>query len=187
MAELLHALAESPQTEVSSAFHRHTPQLLSPADHKLGLLPARFGADSFYASASLVRARRDLGLLLPHASLGSRKALFLCLLGPPASGKATCASLIADRLNLIALSLDNVLDAEVAAGSSLGTRVREYVVNRRPVPEQLATRCVLKHLMSSEAMLRGVCLHGFPRTLTQAAALVKQVSNLHLTTLGAMS
>jgi adenylate kinase len=96
----------------------------------------------------------------------------LMLLGPPGSGKGTQAKEIAARHGLIQLSTGDMLRASISAGTETGKRVKEIMAKGELVPDEIVIK-IISERMDEPDCKRGVILDGFPRNLTQAAALDK--------------
>lgn len=94
----------------------------------------------------------------------------LILLGPPGAGKGTQAVRIAQRLGIPQLSTGDMLRAAVAAGSDLGSRVKDTMARGSLVPDDLVVGVVADRLQAADAR-QGFILDGFPRTIQQAEAL----------------
>jgi adenylate kinase len=92
-------------------------------------------------------------------------------MGPPGSGKGTQAARIAERRGLAHISTGDMLRAAMAAGSKLGSRVKDIVDRGDLVPDDLMLELVLDRLSQPDAA-EGFLLDGFPRTVAQADALV---------------
>ena len=96
----------------------------------------------------------------------------LMLLGPPGAGKGTQAKEIASRHGLIQLSTGDMLRAAVSAGTATGRRVKEIMAKGELVPGEVVIK-IISDRMDEPDCKAGVILDGFPRNLTQAAALDK--------------
>jgi adenylate kinase len=92
------------------------------------------------------------------------------IFGPPGSGKGTQAKRIENEFNLAHLSTGQILRAEVARGTEIGTEVARSMAAGDLVPDDLIVSIVRRRLPASEKG-DGVLLDGFPRTLQQARAL----------------
>jgi adenylate kinase len=92
------------------------------------------------------------------------------IFGPPGSGKGTQAGRIEREFQLKHLSTGEILRAEVAHGSEIGTEAGRIMAAGDLVPDDLIVSIVRKRLPDAEAG-HGVLLDGFPRTLDQARAL----------------
>ena len=95
----------------------------------------------------------------------------ILIMGPPGSGKGTQAARIAERRGLAHISTGDMLRAAMAAGSKLGSRVKDIVDRGDLVPDDLMLELVLDRLSQPDAA-EGFLLDGFPRTVAQADALV---------------
>jgi adenylate kinase len=96
----------------------------------------------------------------------------LMLLGPPGAGKGTQAKEIAARHGLTQLSTGDMLRASVSAGTEIGRRVKEIMAKGELVPDEVVIK-IISERMDEPDCKTGVILDGFPRNLTQAAALDK--------------
>lgn len=103
--------------------------------------------------------------------------LNLILMGPPGAGKGTQASRLAQRLQVPAISTGDMLREEIRGGSALGREVRAYMDRGALVPDQLII-AIIEGRLQREDCSRGFILDGFPRTVTQAEALDRALSQL---------
>ena len=95
----------------------------------------------------------------------------ICVLfGPPGSGKGTQAELLTGVLGVPHVSTGDLLRAEAAAGTALGSRVGPLLTAGELVPDELMEQLVAKRLQAPDAG-RGAILDGYPRTLHQARSL----------------
>ena len=95
----------------------------------------------------------------------------IVLLGPPGAGKGSLASLYRKRLGTPHLSTGQIFREEIARNSTLGRRVKAYVISGRLVPNSLVVEVMGKRLGERGGSARGFVLDGFPRTRAQAAGL----------------
>ncbi|GAB2300244.1 hypothetical protein Dimus_034282 [Dionaea muscipula] len=93
--------------------------------------------------------------------------------GAPASGKGTQCEMIAQKFGLVHISTGNLLRAEVAAGTEIGNKAKDYMTTGRLVPDEIVTAMVTTRLSLDDVKERGWLLDGYPRTLAQAASLEK--------------
>ena len=100
----------------------------------------------------------------------------LLFLGPPGAGKGTQAARLCKAHGIKHLSTGDLLRSEVAAGTELGQEA-EAVMNRG---ELVSDALVLAIVESQMKALNGGgwLLDGFPRTVPQAEALDKLLSDL---------
>ena len=92
------------------------------------------------------------------------------IFGPPGSGKGTQAARIEKDFRLKHLSTGDILRAEVAKGTPVGTEAGRIMAAGDLVPDELIVDIVRSRLPEAETGA-GVLLDGFPRTLRQAQAL----------------
>ncbi|NTF72734.1 adenylate kinase [Agrobacterium rhizogenes] len=104
----------------------------------------------------------------------------LILMGPPGSGKGTQAKRICERLSIPHLSTGDILRAEVKAGTPLGSAVAATMAAGGLVSDDTVSAIVATRIAGPEAE-RGFVLDGFPRTISQAAALDQSLGEHSLT------
>jgi adenylate kinase len=96
--------------------------------------------------------------------------LNLILLGPPGAGKGTQAERIKADFSLLHISTGDMLRAQVAEGTQLGKRAKEYMDRGELVPDGVIIDMITERIASPDAG-DGFLLDGFPRTEAQADAL----------------
>ena len=92
------------------------------------------------------------------------------LIGPPGSGKGTQAVRLAERYSIPHISTGEILRSAVRAGTDLGRQVADTLAKGSLVSDDLMTALVCARLSEPDTAA-GFVLDGFPRTVTQAAAL----------------
>ena len=96
----------------------------------------------------------------------------LILLGAPGSGKGTLAKNIVKNFNIPQISTGDILRANIAFGTILGKKAKEYMDQGKLVPDELVID-LLKQRLEEKDCKKGFILDGFPRTIAQAEALEK--------------
>jgi adenylate kinase len=91
----------------------------------------------------------------------------IVLLGPPASGKGTQASLIGAVFGIPHVSTGAIVREERAKGTTIGLEADSYVSRGLLFPDELAVRFVGQWLGTHSRFI----FDGFPRTIGQAHAL----------------
>jgi adenylate kinase len=94
----------------------------------------------------------------------------LILLGPPGAGKGTQAERLREDFGLPHIATGDILRAEVAEGTALGERAREYMEDGDLVPDELIVEMITRRVAAEDAR-DGFLLDGFPRNEQQADAL----------------
>ena len=98
------------------------------------------------------------------------------LVGAPASGKGTQSTFLSDTYNLKPLSTGALLRAEIAAGSQLGLEAKKYMDAAMFVPDEVVNGIVAKWLGENKDC--GCLLDGYPRTVSQAEELDKNLTTM---------
>lgn len=94
----------------------------------------------------------------------------LVLLGPPGAGKGTQAKRITDRYRVPHLSTGDMLREAVAADTAVGRQAKAIMDAGRLVPDDVMNRLVAERIAQPDCA-RGFVLDGYPRTVAQAEAL----------------
>ncbi|KAH9330476.1 hypothetical protein KI387_002584 [Taxus chinensis] len=102
---------------------------------------------------------------------GKPEALKIMISGAPASGKGTQCEIIVKKYGLVHVAAGDLLRAEVAAGTENGKRAKECMERGSLVPDEIVCTMVKERLAQEDAQEKGWLLDGYPRSLSQAAAL----------------
>lgn len=94
----------------------------------------------------------------------------MVVLGPPGAGKGTQAARISERLAIPAISTGDIFRANVAGGTELGARAKEYMDKGEYVPDSVTNAMVEDRLAADDAA-DGFLLDGYPRTWAQVHEL----------------
>ncbi|WP_026895024.1 adenylate kinase [Clostridiisalibacter paucivorans] len=101
----------------------------------------------------------------------------LILLGPPGAGKGTQASGIIKKYDIPHISTGDIFRKNIKEGTDLGKKAKEYMDKGLLVPDELVV-AIVKDRLTEDDCKKGFLLDGFPRTVAQADALDKELSNL---------
>ncbi len=102
----------------------------------------------------------------------------LILLGAPGAGKGTVAKLLTKLDGSVQISTGDILRAAVAAGSELGKKAEAAMKAGDLVSDDLIMGIMCERLKEKDCK-NGYLLDGFPRTIPQAEALKKLLSNMN--------
>ena len=94
----------------------------------------------------------------------------IILLGPPGSGKGTQAEELVKRHGYVQLSTGGMLREAVKAGSEVGRKAKPLMEQGLLVPDVVVIGAIAERITKPDRS-SGFIFDGFPRTLTQAAAL----------------
>ncbi len=103
----------------------------------------------------------------------------LILLGAPGAGKGTQAEMLTKLYNIPCISTGNIFREHIANKTQLGNLAKEYMDQGKLVPDSLVIELV-KDRLSKDDCKNGMILDGFPRTIPQAEALDKMLSELNM-------
>jgi adenylate kinase len=103
--------------------------------------------------------------------------LNLILFGPPGAGKGTQAERLRKDFELPYIATGDMLRANVNEETELGKKAKEYMDAGDLVPDELIVAMAADRLSQDDAQ-DGFILDGFPRTIEQAEALDKQLSDM---------
>ncbi len=101
----------------------------------------------------------------------------IVLFGPPGSGKGTQAKLLAGRYGVPHISTGDILRENLNNETKLGLEAKTYMDKGELVPDDLLIG-IIKDRLSESDCASGFLLDGYPRTLPQAEALSKILSEL---------
>ncbi len=99
----------------------------------------------------------------------------LILIGPPGSGKGTQADLVAARHGLLHLSTGDLFREHLKRGTELGKLAKSFMDRGDLVPDDVTIAMVKERIDQPDAAA-GVIFDGFPRTIQQAMALDKTLT-----------
>jgi adenylate kinase len=103
--------------------------------------------------------------------------LNLIMLGPPGAGKGTQAERLHEDFGLPHIATGDILRAEVAAKTDLGTKAKRYMDAGDLVPDEVIVEMITQRIGGGDAR-DGFLLDGFPRNEDQADALERALERL---------
>lgn len=101
----------------------------------------------------------------------------IVFLGPPGAGKGTQAKILIERYGIPQISTGDMLREHRAKGTELGKKAQEYMDKGQLVPDEIILDMV-KERLSQKDCEKGFILDGFPRTVAQAEALDRILSEM---------
>ena len=101
----------------------------------------------------------------------------IIMLGAPGAGKGTQAKKIAARYSIPHISTGDIFRANIKNGTELGKKAKTYMDQGLLVPDELVVDLVVDRV-NQEDCVNGYVLDGFPRTIPQAEALDKALTEM---------
>lgn len=101
----------------------------------------------------------------------------LIIMGAPGAGKGTQAAFITEEYKIPQISTGDMFRAAVAEGTELGKAAKACMDAGQLVPDEITIGIVRERLSKADCA-NGFILDGFPRTVEQADALGKILSEL---------
>ena len=99
----------------------------------------------------------------------------IILLGPPGAGKGTQAKMLIEQYGIPQISTGDILRANLKAQTELGLEAKKYMDAGKLVPDEVVIG-IVGHRLEEDDCRKGYMLDGFPRTVAQAEALDKILS-----------
>ncbi|MBF0354750.1 MAG: adenylate kinase [Alphaproteobacteria bacterium] len=99
----------------------------------------------------------------------------IVLIGPPGCGKGTQAKRIEDATGMIQLSTGDMLRKAVADASPVGLKVKAVMETGQLVSDEIIIEMVADRIKAPDCA-KGFILDGFPRSIPQAEALGRMLS-----------
>jgi len=96
----------------------------------------------------------------------------IILFGSPGSGKGTQAKSLRQHLKIPHISTGDMLRAHIEAGDHVGNQARALLKSGKLVPDDLVNELVEIRIAEPDCR-SGIILDGYPRTVNQAAVLLK--------------
>ncbi len=106
----------------------------------------------------------------------SGKKRLMVMLGPPGAGKGTQAVKVAEQYSIPHISTGDIFRAAIKEGTEVGRKAKKYLDAGELVPDSVVTEIVAERIKKEDCS-EGFLLDGFPRTLPQAEALDKILSD----------
>jgi adenylate kinase len=103
----------------------------------------------------------------------------IVLFGPPGAGKGTQSHKLIDKYGFVHLSTGDLLRAEIAAGTALGLEAKKLMDAGILVPDAVVIGMIDAKIKNNPDA-KGFIFDGFPRTVAQAEALDKMMSDNHI-------
>ena len=94
----------------------------------------------------------------------------IIFLGAPGAGKGTQADVVAQRLQIPAISTGAIIREAIKNGTEMGLKAKFYIEKGALVPDEVVIGIVKERLSENDCQ-NGFILDGFPRTVVQGEAL----------------
>ena len=94
----------------------------------------------------------------------------IIFLGAPGAGKGTQADIVANRLQIPAISTGAIIREAIKNGTEMGIKAKSYIEVGALVPDEVVIG-IIQERLSFDDCANGFILDGFPRTVVQGEAL----------------
>ncbi len=101
--------------------------------------------------------------------------MIIIMLGAPGTGKGTVAGILQERMNIKQISTGDIFRQNIQEGTELGKIADSYISKGELVPDDITIN-IVKDRLEKDDVKNGAILDGFPRTVAQAEALDKILS-----------
>lgn len=98
----------------------------------------------------------------------------ILMFGPNGSGKGTQGALLHEKFGIPHIEAGVIFRNNIKEGTELGKKARIYIDKGELVPDEITVPMVLNRLQEADCV-KGWILDGFPRNITQAEALQKNL------------
>ena len=98
--------------------------------------------------------------------------MIIIMLGAPGTGKGTVAGLLQEKLGIKQVSTGDIFRKNIKEQTELGKLAEQYISKGQLVPDDVTIKIVEDRLNEADVQ-NGIILDGFPRTVKQAEALDK--------------
>lgn len=112
--------------------------------------------------------------------------MHILLMGPPGAGKGTQAANLVEKFQIPHISTGDMFRAAVKEGTELGKQAKACMDAGQLVPDEVTIGIVGERLAKSDCE-KGFILDGFPRTVEQADALDKILSDIGIRLTGVLN
>lgn len=101
----------------------------------------------------------------------------IMLFGAPGAGKGTQAKPIMDRYGIPQISTGDILRAAIKEGTAMGMEAKKFMDEGKLVPDSTIIGIIRDRIVQEDCK-NGFILDGFPRTIPQAEALEKIMTEI---------
>lgn len=113
----------------------------------------------------------------PTPVADSSKRTIVILFGPPGAGKGTHGPKMVEKYNIPQLSTGDMLREAVSKGTEVGKRAKAVMDAGQLVSDDIVVGIIADRIKQEDCKL-GFILDGFPRTVAQADALDRMLSEM---------
>ena len=101
--------------------------------------------------------------------------MIIIMFGAPGTGKGTVAGILKDELGIPQISTGDIFRKHIKEQTELGKLADSYISKGQLVPDDVTIKLVQSRIQENDVK-PGMILDGFPRTVAQAEALDKMLS-----------
>jgi len=105
--------------------------------------------------------------------------MIVILMGPPGAGKGTQAKFLEEKFDIVQLSTGDMLRAKARQNDPLAAKIKQIMESGAYMPDDIMIEMIADRITQPDCK-NGFILDGFPRTVPQAEALDKMLSDKSL-------
>ena len=137
----------------------------------------RFGKGKYlYPDGSTQTGEYENGKLLEHTKkktypVKQVEGPQMVIVGPPAAGTEFQGRMISEKLGVIHIMAESLIQDAAKEGSELGKKAKAYLEKSMEVPDELMTTLIAERVDKEDVKMKGYILDGFPCNVSQVRLL----------------
>lgn len=132
--------------------------------------------------SNFVLRKSDKRACVTNVKIIRMKWVNMIFFGPPGAGKGTQAKIVSSKTGLPHIDTGSLIREAIKNQTELGKKAKEFVESGKLVPDDLVIGLIKEAIVGTrhDTPSQGFILDGYPRTIPQADALKKMLTELQL-------